>query len=123
MATPTDIHDTSQSQVKTNFLIPSMRWLAALTQALRRDLRLWCGVILLLFVFAAIFAPLISPYSPLTYHPSSAEQGPSLAHPLGTDGLGRDQLSRVIYGTRISLSVGLATIIMGGLIGTLLGII
>ncbi len=89
----------------------------------RNNPRLWFGIILLLFVIAAIFAPFVSPYSPLLYHPSISAQGPSLAHPLGTDGLGRDQLSRVIYGTRISLSVGVAAILVGGLLGTLLGII
>jgi peptide/nickel transport system permease protein len=59
----------------------------------------------------------------LAYHPSIATQGPSFAHLLGTDDLGRDQLSRVIYGTRISLTVGLASILMGGICGTLLGLI
>jgi peptide/nickel transport system permease protein len=78
---------------------------------------------LLVFVIAAIFAPLISPYPPLLYHPAIAEQGPTLAHLLGTDDLGRDQLSRVIYGTRISLTVGIASILVGGLLGTLLGIL
>ncbi|HZR42275.1 MAG TPA: ABC transporter permease, partial [Ktedonobacteraceae bacterium] len=71
----------------------------------------------------AIFAPWISPYSPLLYHPSIATQGPSPAHLLGTDALGRDQLSRVIYGARISLAVGLATILLGGICGTLLGVL
>jgi peptide/nickel transport system permease protein len=98
-------------------------WYAQIINAFRRDPRLWFGVILLLFILAAIFAPLVSPYSPLAYHPSIATQGPGWAHPLGTDALGRDQLSRVIYGTRISLSVGIATIIIGGLAGTLLGLL
>ncbi|GAC1349640.1 MAG: ABC transporter permease [Ktedonobacteraceae bacterium] len=91
--------------------------------AFRHDPRLWFGVVLLLYIIAAIFAPVISPYSPLLYHPSIATQAPSLAHLLGTDALGRDQLSRVIYGTRISLSVGIVTILLGGICGTLLGLI
>ena len=94
-----------------------------LVKGLRSDPRLWFGVILLLFVLAAIFAPFIAPYPPLLYHPAVASQPPSFAHLLGTDALGRDQLSRVIYGTRISLSVGVVTILVGGLCGTLLGII
>lgn len=96
---------------------------AQLVRALRSDPRLWFGVVLFIFVLAAIFAPLIAPYPPLLYHPAIATQPPSLAHLLGTDALGRDQLSRVIYGTRISLSVGVVTILVGGLCGTLLGII
>jgi len=91
--------------------------------AFRHDPRLWFGVVLLLYIIAAIFAPAISPYSPLLYHPSIATQPPSLAHLLGTDALGRDQLSRVIYGTRISLSVGIVTILLGGIFGTFLGLI
>lgn len=99
------------------------RNVAKILHALRHEPRWWCGIILLLFALAAIFAPLISPYSPTTYHPAIAAQGPTLAHLLGTDDLGRDQLSRVIYGTRISLSVGLVTILMGGIVGTILGIV
>jgi peptide/nickel transport system permease protein len=108
---------TSQPEAK------SLRWIARALHTFAHDPRLWFGVILLAFVIAAIFAPFISPYPPLLYHPSIAEQGPTLAHPLGTDDLGRDQLSRVIYGTRISLTVGIASIIIGGLFGTLLGIL
>ncbi len=88
-----------------------------------RSPRWWFGVILLLFVMAAIFAPQVSPYDPLAYHPVIAAQPPTWAHLLGTDSLGRDQLSRVIYGTRISLSVGLISILLGGLVGTLLGML
>lgn len=92
-------------------------------QAFREEPRWWCGVILLLFVVAAIAAPLLTPYSPVLYHPADANQAPSLAHLLGTDDLGRDQLSRVIYGTRISLTIGLVTILLGGIVGTVLGVI
>jgi len=91
--------------------------------AFQRDPRLWFGIVLLLCVIGAIFAPFISPYPPLQYHPSITAQGPSLAHLLGTDELGRDQVSRIIYGARISLSVGIATILLGGICGTILGII
>ncbi len=92
-------------------------------RAIREDPRLLCGVILLALVLAAIFAPLIAPYPPLKYHPAIAAQPPSLAHWFGTDPLGRDQLSRVIYGARISLSVGAGAILLGGLIGCILGIV
>lgn len=80
-------------------------------------------MVILLIVLAAIFAPLISPYPPLKYHPSQATQSPSWAHLLGTDALGRDQLSRIIYGARISLTVGFMAILAGGLVGTLLGLL
>ena len=121
MATPTEFQQpeiiTAQPGAKATQRLSRALYIFA------HDPRLWFGVVLLIFVIAAIFAPFISPYPPLLYHPSIAEQGPTLAHLLGTDDLGRDQLSRVIYGTRISLTVGVASILIGGLLGTLLGII
>jgi peptide/nickel transport system permease protein len=89
----------------------------------RQDPRWWFAIVLLLFVLAAIFAPQISPYPPLQIHLLSTLQGPSVAHLLGTDELGRDALSRIIYGTRISLTVGVVAILLGGVVGTVLGIV
>lgn len=96
---------------------------AAILKEFLRDPRWWFVLILLLCVIAALGAQWISPYDPLAYHPLLAEQGPTRAHLLGTDSLGRDQLSRVIYGTRISLTVGIISILLGGLGGSLLGIL
>jgi peptide/nickel transport system permease protein len=96
--------------------------LVLILREFRRDPRWWFGVVLLIFVLTAIFAPQVSPYDPLAYHPNLTAQPPTWVHPLGTDSLGRDQLSRVIYGTRISLSVGVISILLGGLTGTLMGI-
>jgi peptide/nickel transport system permease protein len=85
--------------------------------------------VLLLMVIMAIFAPLLTPYDPeigeLTDRlmpPFFMEEG-STSHILGTDGLGRDIMTRVIYGARISLSVSLLVIIITGGVGTILGII
>lgn len=94
-----------------------------LLREFRRDPRWWFAIVLLVFVLAAIFANQVSPYDPLAYHPAIAEQPPTWTHLFGTDSLGRDQLSRVIYGTRISLSVGIVSILLGGLVGTLLGML
>lgn len=70
------------------------------------------GGLVLLIVFCAIFAPWIAPYDPLALAMTDRLQPPSLAHPLGTDELGRDLLSRVIYGTRYMLLVsGVSTAI------------
>ncbi len=118
MAVPTKIEQHSEA-----LAAKSARWYTQVARAFRRDPRLWFGIVLLLYVLAAIFAPMVSPYSPLAYHPSIATQPPSFAHLLGTDALGRDQLSRVIYGTRISLSVAIVTILLGGTVGTFLGLI
>lgn len=102
---------------------PARAFSTRMLDEIRRDPRFLFGVVLLALVLAAIFAPLVSPYPPLKYHPSVATQPPSLAHLLGTDILGRDQLSRVIYGARISLAVGFASIVLGGTIGTLMGLV
>ncbi|HEU5347804.1 MAG TPA: ABC transporter permease [Ktedonobacterales bacterium] len=96
---------------------------ARVIRAVREEPRWLLSIILGLLVVAAIFAPWIAPYDPLAYHPSIASQPPTPAHPFGTDSLGRDQLSRVIYGTRISLSVGIVSILLGGGIGTVLGLV
>jgi peptide/nickel transport system permease protein len=97
--------------------------LAALLRAVREDPRWLFTLVLAALVLAAIFAPLVAPYSPLLYHPGAIAQPPSLAHPFGTDDLGRDQLSRVIYGTRISLTVGILSIGLGVAVGGLLGVV
>jgi peptide/nickel transport system permease protein len=125
MASQTDIEDMDDEALITKLRHKphGTKKLAQFATIFRHDPRWWCGIILLLFVLTAIFAPFISPYSPTLYHPSIATQAPSTAHWLGTDALGRDQLSRVIWGTRISLSVAVATILMGAICGTLLGII
>jgi peptide/nickel transport system permease protein len=89
----------------------------------RRDPRWIFAGVMGVIVFVAIFAPIVAPYPPLHYNPPVATQPPSRAHLLGTDALGRDQLSRIIYGARISLGVGVISILLGGAVGTLLGLV
>jgi peptide/nickel transport system permease protein len=91
--------------------------------AIARDPRWLFAGVLLAMALAAILAPLVAPYDPLLYHPSLVAQPPTAAHLLGTDASGRDVLSRVIYGTQISLSVGLASVFAGGVFGTILGML
>lgn len=79
-----------------------------------------CTVIVLLFVLIAIFAPLIAPYD-YAEMCGKAFQGPSAEHLFGTDNLGRDVLSRVIYGTRYSLGLGIAATLVSLVFGMLLG--
>jgi ABC-type dipeptide/oligopeptide/nickel transport system permease subunit len=122
MARPTQIGNETQVIAAQADETRDSRFISLLRE-FRRDARWWFGIVLLLFTLAAIFAPQVSPYDPLAYHPSLVEQPPSWAHLLGTDSLGRDQLSRVIYGTRISLSIGIISILMGGLAGVLLGML
>jgi peptide/nickel transport system permease protein len=101
----------------------ALQRLVGALRAMRDDPRLVCGVVLVALVLMAIFAPLIAPYPPLKYNPAAIALPPSPQHWFGTDALGRDQLSRVIYGARISLSVGVGAILLGGLIGSALGVL
>ncbi len=74
-----------------------------------------------LFLFCALFAPLLTPYDPAVIDLSHKELAPSITHPMGTDNLGRDVFSRVVHGTRISLRVGVIAMVISIVIGTFLG--
>ena len=81
-------------------------------------------VIVVVMVFIAVFAPVLAPYDPDEIHPLDAFLKPfSEGHIFGTDQFGRDLLSRVIYGARVSLIVAAGGTFVGGIIGVLLGLI
>lgn len=79
--------------------------------------------LLILIYFAALLTPLIAPYKIDQMDFTAIGQPPSLKHPMGTDNLGRDVMTRVMYGGRISLAVGLSVAILSALIGTFIGAI
>jgi len=81
------------------------------------------AVILLAMIFVAVFAPQIAPYGPLKTDYLATQKPPSSQHLLGTDHLGRDVLSRIIYGTRITLVVSIASVGLAVLIGLIWGIV
>ncbi len=80
-------------------------------------------VIIMMLIIAAVFAPLIAPYDPYKQDLNSRLAQPSKSHLLGADELGRDLLSRIIYGARISLMVGIVAVTIAGTIGMILGLI
>lgn len=80
------------------------------------------AVLILLIILAAVFAPLVAPYDHLAQSLTDRLQRPSMAHWLGTDELGRDVLSRIIFGARISLTIGLVPTLISMAIGTVLGL-
>ena len=86
-------------------------------------------LILLTIAFVALFAEFLAPYDPqvgtlsLRYRPPFWQTGGSMAHLLGTDHVGRDELSRLIFGARVSMIVGITAVMVAGTIGTLLGIL
>ncbi len=79
------------------------------------------SVVFLIVVLTAVFADVIAPYDPYYIDPTVFDQAPTPAHPLGTDRVGRDVLSRLIYGGRVSLSVGVVAVSIYMVIGTMLG--
>lgn len=105
-------------------------WSGALWRELRRN-RLASGglAVLVLLTLMAVLAPLLSPYDPEMVNirnrltPPAWMRGGSGAHLLGTDSVGRDILSRIIFGARISMFVAVCTVCFGGTVGSLLGVV
>ena len=91
---------------------------------LRRNKAALVGMtVVVLLVVVAVLAPVLAPYDPNQTNMTQRLKGPSSAHPLGTDNFGRDMLSRVIYGSRISLYVGFVAVGIGAIFGGILGAI
>ena len=82
-----------------------------------------CAILLLIMVLIAIFAPVIAPYDPNKDDLYNVLKGCSAEHWLGTDSNGRDVLSRIIYGARISFTVGIVAVVISSVIGMALGLI
>jgi peptide/nickel transport system permease protein len=80
-------------------------------------------VLVLLCIIMAVFAPLIAPFDPNAQNRGERLQQPSQEHLLGTDSLGRDTFSRIIYGTRVSLMVAIGALFIGSSVGVILGLI
>ena len=76
-----------------------------------------------IILIVAVFAPLLAPQDPSFQDTARRLEGPSTEHPFGLDDLGRDVLSRVVYGSRVSLRVGLSVVIISSIVGVLLGAI
>ncbi|MDT8897966.1 MAG: ABC transporter permease [Thermanaerothrix sp.] len=88
---------------------------------LRHRLALVGIILTVIIVIMAIFAEVIAPYDPLEIHLKDRLQPPSAAHIMGTDHLGRDIFSRVVYGARISLQVGVVSVALGTIVGLFVG--
>ena len=110
---------------------PTFEYMKPKTSEFRRIVKIMFGrwvvvggaVIIFLLVVVAIFAPLIAPYDPNEPNLGAIRLQPSSQHLLGTDEVGRDVLSRVIYGSRISLIVGIVAVSIAGAVGIGLGMI
>jgi len=89
----------------------------------RRPVVVGGAVVILMLIATALFAPLIAPCDPYEQNLQIRLEQPTRAHPLGTDELGRDLLSRIVYGARISLLVGIVAVTIAGAIGMALGLV
>jgi peptide/nickel transport system permease protein len=96
---------------------------AVLKQLLRSKFAVLGGSVAILIGLAALFAPLVAPYNPTQQDILSLLQGPSRDHWLGTDELGRDTFSRIVYGSRVSLMVGVIAVSISLVVGSALGLL
>jgi peptide/nickel transport system permease protein len=101
-----------------------MRFLREVIEVFNQNKTSWVGLVLLLIMVAvALLAPVLAPYNPVEQHILERLQSPSSKYLLGTDQYGRDILSRVIWGARISLVIGFSSIFLGLVIGGAIGLI
>lgn len=87
----------------------------------KNKMAMFCAMLLILIILVAIFAPVPAPYDPTYQDYSAVLASPSPAHPFGTDEYGRDILSRIIYGSRVSISIGIVAQVVASLVGVTLG--
>lgn len=121
------MESSTQTQLDERFLEiksePNSIWMETIRSLLRNKSVLIGGVILLVMFILGLLAPLIAPYDPLSQQIMDRLMPPSSSHLFGTDNFGRDVFSRVIYGSQISLKVGLLTVIFSTIFGLILGLI
>ncbi len=99
-------------------------WVISVKRLLHKKLGVLCLSIILLMYGAGVLSPLVTPYDYNDQNLNEAKQGPSLTHPFGTDRLGRDILTRIIYGLRTTVIITVITLITGSLVlGISLGLV
>ncbi|MEZ4834509.1 MAG: ABC transporter permease [Caldilineaceae bacterium] len=125
MATTATTFDPSalSAQMPEQRTLRSIMW----NQFKRHKMALFGTFVLVLLILGSVFGPLISPYDAtgeelgFRERIQLARKPPSLSHPMGTDTLGRDMLTRLLYGGRISLAIGISATVLGIAIGTVVG--
>ena len=99
-------------------------WTISLHRLLRKKVGVSCLAIILIMYASGVLAPLVTPYGYNDQNLTIAKQGPSVGHPFGTDRLGRDILTRIIYGLRTTVIITVVTLVTGSLVlGVSLGLI
>jgi peptide/nickel transport system permease protein len=118
------VAETASPAASTAAAVPARRSgrPTILKTVLRDKIGMTGAVLAGIMMLAALFAPWIAPHNPTTIHGRDRLQGPSAVYPLGTDELGRDLLSRALYGAQVSLTVSLTVVAFAALIGITIGV-
>ena len=118
------LHDEAQPALGPRRQSSPSYWAISLRRLLRKKIGVACLSIILLMYGSGILAPLVTPYGFNDQDLSNAKQGPSIGHPFGTDRLGRDILTRIIYGLRTTVIITVVTLVTGSLaIGITMGLL
>ena len=118
------LHDEAQPALGPRRQSSPSYWAISLRRLLRKKIGVACLSIILLMYVSGILAPLVTPYAFNDQDLSIAKQGPSIGHPFGTDRLGRDILTRIIYGLRTTVIITVVTLVTGSLaIGITMGLL
>ncbi len=115
--------DSTKSGRKVNMARETSATHIVFSQFCRNRMAVLGAIILLVMVLIAILAPVINPYNYAKVDPINADLGPSVEHWFGTDSFGRDIFSRITYGARYSLSIGIIASIFGCILGIVFGLI
>ena len=117
------LHEQAQPALSEGQVTPSY-WAISIRRLLRKKVGVTCLVIIAIMYGSGILAPLVTPYGYNDQDLSITKQTPSFSHPFGTDRLGRDNLTRIIYGLRTTVIITVVTLVTGSLaLGITLGLI
>ena len=123
-ATATEVAPLERARPRTE-----REWVTLLRRLVRRRTALFGMVVFLGVLLAAVLAPVVAPFDPLEQdigqrlRPPGWQDAQGRVHPLGTDHLGRDILARIVFGSRIALKVGLAAVMISGVLGMIIGLV
>lgn len=121
MTTPATLDPVEQAQETA--IESSGFWHTTLRRLMRHRIGRIGVVIVTVLVIMAVFGPILSPYDPNAIDFTNRFSPPTLAHPMGTDDFGRDTFSRILYGARVSLMVGLIAVTIATVLGTTFGLV
>ncbi len=121
--TPKPVQASDLWQSEKSAPVARSQTLEFIKSMLRNRLAAVGAVIILILLFAALFAPWVAPYNPEEQFSTDARQPPSAQYLFGTDTIGRDNFSRIVYGTRVSLLVGVVSMALAALLGVTAGLL